>query len=454
MNRPTRPPQATVYAVLFVVSAACMAAIGVSASAYFVPAICLLLAAWLVWSGRGLKGFNAILMLNQLTAVVLILVLWLGDGLGQAKLNISGLALLGNLLTGGPLMGVLGLPLLVKLRFGKSLKDWFGVAQHEERASATSAGVLNAAQPLRMLAATVAVGAGLSAQPADAAALNGLVTADGKPVAGAMVTVFNEARTQRETVYTGADGRYAIRTGFAGTLDVRARLLGYADARDSVQMAAEQRAEHNLQLSPHASAADRTAALPASAHNARLPWSNESERAPFVSQCNYCHQIGNATTRVPRSHEAWLGTIRKMEGYMAMVTRSEANSIASVLARGFDGQPFDAKYENRVAPELARAKVEEWLVGDSMSFIHDMDVAKNGLFYGTDEGHDVLWALDPATGKTEQIALPDTDLPVGGRFAGMNLHIGIFTGKHGPHSMAEDKQGRLWITNALSSTIM
>ena len=30
--------------------------------------------------------------------------------------------------------------------------------------------------------------------------------------------------------------------------------------------------------------------------------------------------------------------------------------------------------------------------------------------------------------------------------------IGVFTGKHGPHSMAQAKAGRFWFTNALSST--
>ncbi len=50
--------------------------------------------------------------------------------------------------------------------------------------------------------------------------------------------------------------------------------------------------------------------------------------------------------------------------------------------------------------------------------------------------------------------LPYIDLPRGGLFSGINLPIGTFTGKHGPHSMAETSDGRIWITNALSSTIM
>ena len=36
----------------------------------------------------------------------------------------------------------------------------------------------------------------------------------------------------------------------------------------------------------------------------------------------------------------------------------------------------------------------------------------------------------------------------------MELPIGTFSGKHGPHSMAQTTDGRIWITNALSSTLM
>jgi streptogramin lyase len=313
---------------------------------------------------------------------------------------------------------------------------------------------MNSTHALRATGAALALLPALWSPGAHAVALSGQVTAAGKPAAGAMVSVFSADKLRRETVYTDAEGRYAISTPFAGKLDVRARLTGWADARQTLQASAQQRIELALALAPFASPTDSTAALPASAHNARLPWASEAERAPFVSQCNYCHQMGNSTTRAPRSHDAWLGTIGRMEGYLAMVTRGEADTIAGVLERGFDGKAFEARHANLATPELARAKVQEWLIGDNLSFIHDMDVASDGKFYGTDEGHDVLWVLDPKTGQIEKIPLPAIDLPRGGLFAGMNLHIGIFTGKHGPHSLAEDKQGRLWMTNALSSTLM
>lgn len=290
---------------------------------------------------------------------------------------------------------------------------------------------------------------------ANAASFTGQVTTpDGKPAFGAMVTVFNEAANRRETVYADADGRYTIRTPFEGKLDVRVRMANYEDNRTTVQVSVDQRSALNLRLKTFANLQDASDALSASAHNALLPWKKIEDRQPFVSQCNYCHQMGNSTTRIPRSHEAWIGTITKMEGMFAMLSSGEANTIADVLSLGFTNKPVEAKHNYGPTAELARAKTEEWLVGDAMSFIHDLDVAEDQKLYGSDEGHDLIWVLDRQSGKIEKYPLPDIDLPRGGKFSGMQLPIGIFSGKHGPHSMAQTSDGRIWITNALSSTLM
>jgi virginiamycin B lyase len=298
--------------------------------------------------------------------------------------------------------------------------------------------------------------AGLLGASAHAASFTGTVSLpDGKPAFGAMVTVFDAAREKRETVYTDAQGRYTIRTAYAGALDIRVRLANYADKRITRNAAADELARVDLALQAFADAQTASDALSASAHNARLPWKDvASERPPFVSQCNYCHQMGNSTTRMPQSHEQWMGTIRKMEGILAMLKVSDKKNIAGVLSRGFDGKPVSAVHNYGASAELARAKVEEWLLGDALSFIHDLDVGEDQILYGTDEGHDILWTLDRASGRIEQHRLPDIDLPRGGKFSGMELPIGTFSGKHGPHSMAQTKDGRIWITNALSSTLM
>ncbi|MFZ1295729.1 MAG: carboxypeptidase-like regulatory domain-containing protein, partial [Pseudomonadales bacterium] len=48
-------------------------------------------------------------------------------------------------------------------------------------------------------------------------------TADGRAVSGALLTLFNEARNRKETVYSAPDGSYVLATGFSGKLRLRAR---------------------------------------------------------------------------------------------------------------------------------------------------------------------------------------------------------------------------------------
>jgi hypothetical protein len=125
----TRPTQVRVYSLLLVLGGIFMALLGWSASAYYVPAMCLVLLALLLWSGRAGALFKWVLVLNQVAGLVLILALWLGDriGLGHAKLDVSGVALLVNLLCGGPLAAILGGLMLPGLRSGRRLFNWFNM---------------------------------------------------------------------------------------------------------------------------------------------------------------------------------------------------------------------------------------------------------------------------------------------------------------------------------------
>jgi len=133
-NRPrvqrSRPTVVMLFATLLLLAAAVMAYLGLYAPGYLAPAACMLLQAALLHFGRGKAAFVGIMVLNQISGLLLIFVLAFGDGLGVRKLDISAVALLLNLATGGPLMGVLSLPLLGLLQFGLSARDWFRSSQH------------------------------------------------------------------------------------------------------------------------------------------------------------------------------------------------------------------------------------------------------------------------------------------------------------------------------------
>ena len=125
MNHRFRPKSVSVLTALLLTSAAIMAVIGWAAHAYYVSALCLALQAVLLRTGRGLALFRSILIVNQVSGLVLVLVLWLGDALGNAKLDVTGVMLIVNVLTGGPLMSILGMAIMPVLRQGKRASAWF-----------------------------------------------------------------------------------------------------------------------------------------------------------------------------------------------------------------------------------------------------------------------------------------------------------------------------------------
>jgi hypothetical protein len=128
----SRPFNATLFTGLLALSAVVMIWVGSMAAGYYIPAIALLVEAALLWLGKGKRLFEAVLLINQVSGLILILDLWLGGGLGESwgdlKLDISGVMLLTNLAFGGPLLSLLAVPLLALLRFGQATPAWFARA--------------------------------------------------------------------------------------------------------------------------------------------------------------------------------------------------------------------------------------------------------------------------------------------------------------------------------------
>jgi virginiamycin B lyase len=79
--------------------------------------------------------------------------------------------------------------------------------------------------------------------------------------------------------------------------------------------------------------------------------------------------VGKELTRQVKDESAWAETVRRMEGYFAMLTPKEAKDLTQVLTKGFDGIPVATVQNHIYHPGLARATVKEWVVGDGMSFV-------------------------------------------------------------------------------------
>src|SRR5215472_17550172 len=144
------------------------------------------------------------------------------------------------------------------------------------------------------LSGSLVLFAGFFVQAASAATLSGTVTTtDGRPIAGAMVTAWNEPKNRKETVFTGADGRYALQTSFAGNLTLRARTPYFKDVEKTHAVAASDAMTVDFAAEKLASPDELSDSLPASAHAAMLDFPNMAIKETFVSPCNYCHQQGN-----------------------------------------------------------------------------------------------------------------------------------------------------------------
>ncbi|MBK7280655.1 carboxypeptidase regulatory-like domain-containing protein [Candidatus Aalborgicola defluviihabitans] len=287
------------------------------------------------------------------------------------------------------------------------------------------------------------------------AALNGVVgTAEGKPIAGAMVTVWNTEKNRKETVYTDAGGRYAIDTSFTGKLAVRVRTPYFRDMTKDVNLTEKQNLKLDFGVEKIMSIEELSDTLPASAHNAVLPFGDDKLKKTFISQCAYCHQQGNSLTRRPRDEKEWSKVVRRMEGYTALLTWRETQSITQLLNNGFTGKPVKAIQVNDFSPEQSKARIEEWHAATPMSFLHDTIVLSDDKLMGIDEGRDEVYILDRPSGKIDIYKMPVTDEKEGGNFNGIELPIGIFTGKHGPHSGVQISDGRVFFTGALSSNLL
>ena len=308
---------------------------------------------------------------------------------------------------------------------------------------------------LTATAAAAALAAMVSTVPSAATLTGSVVTTDGQPVAGALVTLWNEAKNRKETVYTNEKGSYTLSTGFAGKVTLRGRAPMYKDFNLDLDLGAGDEQKHTLALVKLTDPQQISDQLTASAHAAALPFPDQATKDVFIRQCSYCHQQGNSLTRRPHTEAEWNETIWRMEGYGAYITYGEHKRIKKMLGEGFNGKPVTAVQTAPFSPELARARVEEWHAGNALSFLHDTMVGHDEMLYGVDEGNDKIFLLDRVTGKVEEIAMPVTEgTPVGGRFRGVRLPIGIFTGRHGPHSAAQIADGRIYITAALSGEIL
>lgn len=128
MNKDERPGAARMLSGVLLMLALLVGYFGLSANGYLVPAAVAIAMAALLWLGKAGRLFKTVTLINLISGSLLVLVLAFGDFLGDRKLDISGVSLLVNLLTGGPALALVAPALVLGLRQGKPLHTWFNRA--------------------------------------------------------------------------------------------------------------------------------------------------------------------------------------------------------------------------------------------------------------------------------------------------------------------------------------
>jgi hypothetical protein len=199
------------------------------------------------------------------------------------------------------------------------------------------------------------------------------------------------------------------------------------------------------------------------------------------SQCNFCHQLGNAITR-SLGHMDHLG-LKTPED--AWIYRTQLGVRGSAMAGAFAvfgvqaGAKVFADWTTRIAngelpPQPPRpAGVERnvvvtlWDWGNDQSFMHDEvatdknDPTVNGYgpVYAVSAGHGRVTVLDPVANSTHEITIPTREDPrkVNSRFPPPAMPSNFWGMEHlwglenpaDPHNPMLDRKGRLWMTSKI-----
>jgi len=279
-------------------------------------------------------------------------------------------------------------------------------------------------------------------------------TTDMRPIAGAIVTIFDKSGLNSESVYSDALGGFVINTRFTGQINVRARTPYFADKLVSINLKDSTKETLHIHVEkledPNALSQMQTA----SAFAAKLKFGDKHDARAFRSQCHFCHQIGNEITRKVRTEDEWEAVIDRMQSYGSVITSGNEDAFRETLQRTFNGEPIKAIQTWDISPELYTAVFKEWSVGNGGSYIHDVEVGADGKLYGVDMGNDKIYSVDPNTGEQQTFNFPSSELALGGLFSGGIAPLGTFNAKHGPHSLQAGPNGKLWTTNSLATEIM
>ncbi len=275
------------------------------------------------------------------------------------------------------------------------------------------------------------------AQPARADTSDGGYAAPGTPQrSDVQVTRFTDARGQVELADRGTAVNY------------RFRKPGWQDQRVTAPAGTGPVA---VLMTPETDPGKLNDAKPANAWFGALQVGSAAEKKHFALQCGFCHQQGSEPLRRERPEAEWKEATSRMIRYGARLSTDLQKSLPARLAAGYRElrqNPAKVPEATPWAPTLSSATIQEWPLGDAMSQLHDMLLARNGLLYLADNIQDRIYEVQPATGAYTVYKIPHLpgDAP-GGLLAARLKTFPRHDSTSNAHSLAESQRdGHIFIT--------
>ena len=221
----------------------------------------------------------------------------------------------------------------------------------------------------------------------------------GGPLAGTMVTAFDDDRVESVSVFAQEDGHYVFPRLRPGTYRVRARLLGWQQVEVvPVTLSGHRVTTQDFALTPLADANEQ---LPASQFLSLLlpQFPTPTMRGDFTLSCGNCHQIAGSRFRADKGDEEWREVVTTMMTYLPPYQRDAAPHPAQ-RARHLRTERDLPQLPVPPPPsgDVLRAVVYEYGLGDDDRRdpgCHDLELGTDGVVYA-DAG--LRW-IDPRTGE-------------------------------------------------------
>ncbi len=249
----------------------------------------------------------------------------------------------------------------------------------------------------------------------------------GKAMEGVMISAADEDHRQTTSVFSQADGSFAIEGLRNIAYNMRARRMGHQDVwLDDVEAGGS---GVLIKMLP-ATGLDLEDQRPANSAFSMLKFDNKRDKLNFKMMCTYCHQIGTIGFRTPEKPVDWETMLRRMDGFGGLYKHTQR----TIVKRLVDTYKDDAvnKWPKFVPTRLpigkaTKAKITTWEIGKRFeSSFHDLELGPDGLVYAVNISKHYLVSLDPKTGEQVFYKFP--------------------VGSYGPHSIELGNDGNMWFT--------